>query len=376
MLEDEYYGALSYFNIVDRRLVKSCLDFEDAAHVGNNNCDICRYEKCNKQTWTYSLENEYLTKEHVGKFLFKTCDCRRCLLNRLLFKLLMNKSTYSFRSNVNWQNFVLNVLFKINTNYKFIQLAQIIITFLKHKWLFVTASCRCVTKAVTLLKRALACDSRIRFYKRLVINANRWLTLWILKACFRHSSNKASMIEAGKLGLLISVNRFDFGSGYKFSTYAKWWVKHKMYKTLTLRKETQTFKTKVLKRHVFESRQNVLNYGDFATGGGYVLSLDKAIGENYNLHAITAYDDRASKAEHYSNLIQAFNTMIKLVLLAPKEERILRLRGHILCRREWSLAKIGREMGLSRERVRQVEASCIFKMRTFTKNFIKDYFTK
>ncbi|ATY93516.1 RNA polymerase sigma factor rpoD [Candidatus Hodgkinia cicadicola] len=371
ILEDEYYDTLSCFNVVDRRLVRSCLDFKENKHINVGGCDICRYETCNKKVQTYSLENEYLNKEHINSSLFKTCECERCLLNRLLFKLIMNKTARNSKKFINWQSFILNTVSKSNINYKFVQLVNIIINLLKHRWLFITSNCKCVNRAVALLKQVVACESKIKSYKRIIIRTNKWLTLWILKTYFQHSSNKANMIEAGKLGLTISINRFDFNSGYKFSTYAKWWVKHKMYKVLVFQKKTQTLRMKILGMPNFKNKRIASGIINLAKIGTYrTLSFDRIIGENYNLHAIMACSSSTAEIEHKTNVIRAFTVLSKLVSLTPREERILRLRGHVLHRREWSLAKIGREIGLSRERVRQIETHCIFKMRSLSNDIM------
>ncbi|XXN13856.1 MAG: sigma-70 family RNA polymerase sigma factor [Candidatus Hodgkinia cicadicola] len=363
VLEEEHSDNLSGFSIMDRGLIRLCYDDESDLHNGGGDCDVCEYETCKKTNQTYQAESEYL----ANWFLFSSCSCKRCLLRWMLAKLLICES----KCIANWQTKVLTVLFKTNIDYKFVLLARVVVLILKRKWLFSTLDCVCIFKTLSLLEWVIACESRIRYYKRLIVNSSKWLAAWVVKTCFQYSLNKPELIRAGMLALLISVNRFDFCSGFKFSTYARWWVKHRMLKMCSSTAAVRAPKTSIVRIRNVGDNKTIISVTK--TDRYRMVSLDKAIDDDCNLHAIVAYDNTSSNSKTYSDAVQSFEVLKRLVLLTPREERVLRRRS-LADNSDWNLAKIGRELSLCRERVRQIELSAAAKLRAFDDMCVDDYY--
>ncbi|AHL31078.1 MAG: RNA polymerase sigma factor [Candidatus Hodgkinia cicadicola] len=360
LLEEEYGDCLTGFKLVDRRQIKLCSDFEQDEHIGTETCFVCEHETCDKRGWEYLLECGYSVSALASCFQFRACECRRCSLCWALVKLLM----HNIKDNVDWQIQMTSLLLKANVDYKLAQLIRVVIITLKRKWLFNVLDCECAFRPLALLRWALVCESEIRRCKRSVVSDSKWLAAWVFKTCFQRSLNKSGIVGAGRLGLLISVNRFDFHSGFKFSTYARWWVMHRMLDMSMSSATAQNFGTDILKIRSVGIGQNVSNTISIVKANRYrTVSLDQTIGDNCDLHAVTAYDDSAADVKCCEDVARAFKSLKRLTLLSPREERVLRLRGHSLTDFKWSLAKIGFELGLSKERIRQIELLASARVR-------------
>ncbi len=132
----------------------------------------------------------------------------------------------------------------------------------------------------------------------------------------------------------------------------------------TLSAAAQTFRTNILKIRSVGIGQNISNTISIVKAERYrMVSLDQTIGDNCDLHAVTA-DNSALNFKRYDGIARAFKFLRRLALLSSREERILRLRGHSLTDFKRSLAKIGRELGLSKERIRQIELTASATVRT------------
>lgn len=127
----------------------------------------------------------------------------------------------------------------------------------------------------------------------------------------------------------------------------------------------QNFRTSVLKIRSVGIGQNVSNTISVVKANRYrTISLDQTFGNGRDLHAVTAYNDSAANVGCCDGVAKAFKFLKRLTLLSPREERVLRLRGHLLTDSKWSLAKIGFELGLSKERTRQIELTASARVRT------------
>ncbi len=102
-----------------------------------------------------------------------------------------------------------------------------------------------------------------------------------------------------------------------------------------------------------------------------MVSLDQTIGGSCDLHAITAYTDASASVKCGGGVARAFKFLKRLTLLTPKEERVLRLRGRVLVNRKWSLAKIGSELRLTKERVRQIVATASAEVRSLNEAAVR-----
>jgi RNA polymerase primary sigma factor len=237
------------------------------------------------------------------------------------------------------------------------------------------------------------CLSEVRrHYRRLtrlkgeMLSRNLRLVVSIAKG-FKHSGISLSdLIQEGNLGLMKAVSKFDYRRGYKFGTYASWWIRQAIQRAVV--EKGRTIRVPV---HLIEERQKLTKaYGRLLEEKGkapelqevaqkaniplkvahkalYLLpetiSLETPVGENANLGYFIEDEKSPSAFEVMER--REMRQMVARVLsgLPPREAEILRLRFGIGGYGEHTLQEIGRKFGISRERVRQLEKKSISRLR-------------
>jgi RNA polymerase primary sigma factor len=228
-----------------------------------------------------------------------------------------------------------------------------------------------------------------RVGKREMIEGNLRLVVSIARRYSGPGLQLADLVQEGNLGLIRAVERFDYRRGYKFGTYAAWWIRETIVRAIQV--HTRMIR---LPLHIAEmtsrlfraSRDLVQEFGrepsaeDLAarTGlppekvlmlldisrRGYTVSLETPVGaEDSQLGDLIAdqslpFPDEAAIKRNLAERVRAV-----LSALTPREERVLRKRFGIEGEPERSLREVGEELGLTRERVRQIEAAALAKLR-------------
>jgi RNA polymerase primary sigma factor len=238
------------------------------------------------------------------------------------------------------------------------------------------------------LERVHRGDREAQQAKADLVNANLRLVVSVAKRYMNRGLHLLDLVQEGSLGLMRAAEKFDYRRGFKFSTYATWWVMQSVSRALG--EQARTIRIPIhmndqLNKYFRASRQLERELGrppediELATAlkttGDKVsklriisrepISLDTPIGsdEVSTLGELIADRGSASPADTVLASEVRDETSAFLQTLVPREEQVLRLRFGVGCGREHTLEEIGADMDVTRERVRQIELRALRKLR-------------
>ncbi|MCW5196536.1 RNA polymerase sigma factor RpoD [Buchnera aphidicola (Pemphigus obesinymphae)] len=384
LAKEKFVELNSQYNITNTTIRKNNRNHEDSLNAINNLSEIFKQFRLVPKQFDYLVNNMRKMMERVRiqeRLVMKLC-VEKCKMPKKNFINIFAKR----KSDTNWLKLIKNK--KKPWSEKLYSIKEDINLILKKLIQIEKETGLTIEQVKDINKRMAIGEAKARRAKKEMVEANLRLVISIAKKYTNRGLQFLDLIQEGNIGLMKAVDKFEYRRGYKFSTYATWWIRQAI--TRSIADQARTIRIPV---HMIEtinklnrvSRQMLQEMGREPTPeelsermlipedkirkvlkiAKEPISMETPIGDDDDSHLGDFIEDTTLELPLDSATSESLRSATHNVLsgLTPREAKVLRMRFGIDMNTDHTLEEVGKQFDVTRERIRQIEAKALRKLR-------------